>query len=209
MFLDAGYSVLAPDSRAHGASGGDLVTFGYFEREDVLRWTQWLRRQGCRRIYGLGESLGGSVLIQAAAREPVFTAIVAECAYRDLPSVAEYRMVRALGGPEFLARPFIRSLLASAVLYGRVRYGFDLTDTSSERAVNVPLLLIHGDADHATPPEHSQAIAASALNAELWIVPGAGHTTASRTEPAEFRRRVLDWFATADSRTATRVRLPQ
>lgn len=36
MFLESGYSVLVPDSRAHGRSGGDLVTYGLLERYDVL-----------------------------------------------------------------------------------------------------------------------------------------------------------------------------
>jgi pimeloyl-ACP methyl ester carboxylesterase len=37
-FVRAGYSVLAPDARGHGASAGDLVTFGVLEANDVLRW---------------------------------------------------------------------------------------------------------------------------------------------------------------------------
>lgn len=203
MFLESGYSVLAPDSRAHGTSGGEFVTFGFLERADVLRWAVWLTAQGCRRVFGLGESLGGSILIQAAADRPAFAAIVAECPYRDLPSVAEYRMVRALQAPEILRRPLVQSLLASAFLYARLRYGLDLRDTSAEqsaRRLTTPLLLIHGDEDHATPKDHSQAIAAGARNAKLWIVPGALHTGASAREPVEFRRRVLEWFSTHGAR---------
>jgi predicted acyl esterase len=32
MFLNEGYAVLAPDSRAHGASEGQFVTYGLLER---------------------------------------------------------------------------------------------------------------------------------------------------------------------------------
>jgi dienelactone hydrolase len=78
MFLNEGYSVLLPDSRAHGASGGQLVTYGLLEKYDVIAWADWMKRTGCHNLYGLGESLGASILIQAAAVAPAFTAIVAE-----------------------------------------------------------------------------------------------------------------------------------
>jgi predicted alpha/beta-fold hydrolase len=63
MFLQAGYSVLLPDARAHGSSGGELVTYGLLEKHDVLGWVAWLTSAGCTSIYGLGQSLGGATLI--------------------------------------------------------------------------------------------------------------------------------------------------
>jgi hypothetical protein len=36
MFLNEGYAVLVPDSRAHGASGGAFVTYGLLEKYDVI-----------------------------------------------------------------------------------------------------------------------------------------------------------------------------
>ena len=38
FMLDAGYSVLLPDSRAHGESGGGVVTYGVKESHDVHDW---------------------------------------------------------------------------------------------------------------------------------------------------------------------------
>jgi dipeptidyl aminopeptidase/acylaminoacyl peptidase len=193
MFLEAGYSVLAPDSRAHGASGGELVTFGVLEADDVVRWAEWLRNRGCRRLYGLGESLGAAILIQAAAKEQVFAAVVAECAFRDLPSIATYRVAKSAHVPEFVAK----ALVVGAVVYGRGRYGLDLTEASpveSAKRLRTPLLLIHGTKDDNTPPAHSQAIADGGTRSELWLVPAAGHTNASAVQPVEFRKRVLEWF---------------
>lgn len=60
LFLDQGYLVLLPDSRGHGTSGGSLVTYGLWEKYDVLDWARWMRQQNCRALYGLGESLGGA-----------------------------------------------------------------------------------------------------------------------------------------------------
>jgi fermentation-respiration switch protein FrsA (DUF1100 family) len=90
MFLNQGYAVLLPDSRAHGASEGRFVTYGLLEKYDVLAWASWMKRAGCANLYGLGESLGASILIQAAAVQSVFAAIVAECPYADLREIAEY-----------------------------------------------------------------------------------------------------------------------
>ena len=36
MLIIHGYSVLLPDSRGHGASGGDVVAYGELEKLDVL-----------------------------------------------------------------------------------------------------------------------------------------------------------------------------
>jgi fermentation-respiration switch protein FrsA (DUF1100 family) len=68
--VPGGYNVLAFDFRAHGASGGQLSTFGDLERRDVLGAVRWLRanrRQQARHIYGVGASMGAAALIAAAA----------------------------------------------------------------------------------------------------------------------------------------------
>jgi hypothetical protein len=81
MFLSQGYAALPPDSRAHGISGGELVTYGLLEKFDVIAWALWMKQAACRKVYGLGDSLGASILMQAAAVQPAFAAIVAECPY--------------------------------------------------------------------------------------------------------------------------------
>ena len=40
-----GYTVLLPDSRAHGSSGGAIVTYGVLEKYDVLQWADWMRNK--------------------------------------------------------------------------------------------------------------------------------------------------------------------
>ena len=80
----------------------------------------------------------------------------------------------------------------------RLRYGFDFAQASPRAAISrtqTPILLIHGIEDQQTPASHSIAIAAANPATALWVVPGAGHTAAAASSPAEFRRRVLEWFA--------------
>ncbi len=192
------YSILAPDSRAHGASGGEFVTYGLLEKYDVVAWTRWMRSQGCAKIYGLGESLGASILIQAAAVEPAFAAIAAESPYADLREVAEYRLTKPFGRLGCIAAPLAKLAVESGMLYARWFDGLDLRQVKPLQSIaqaSTPILLIHGLSDDRTPPAQSQKLAAANPRDSLWLVPNTGHVRAYTTEPDEFGRRVLGWFA--------------
>jgi dipeptidyl aminopeptidase/acylaminoacyl peptidase len=197
MFLDRGYAVLLPDSRATGASGGEFVTYGLLERFDVIAWAHWLKTAGCRKIYGLGESLGASILIQAAATEPSFAAVVAECPFADLRETAEYRVRRKLRLPAFIGSPLAKLVVSCGLLYANLADSLDFRQVSPVNSIqhsSTPILLIHGLNDSRTPPSNSQMLAAANPSDPLWLVPKASHTAASSTEPDQFRRRVLSWF---------------
>lgn len=211
MMLENGYSALMPDSRAHGESGGNAVTFGLLERQDVLGWVHWLKQQGCRNVYGLGESMGASILIQAAAEAPAFSAIVAECPYSSFTAIAEDRVQQRLPLPGWITMPIAKALVPGAILYLRARYGFDLRNVSPEdsaRRLKTPLLLIHGLDDTNLLPRHSERILAAAPGSttRVWFVPGAIHTRAAAAAPAEFRRRVFDWFRSHSSPSLVEVK---
>jgi fermentation-respiration switch protein FrsA (DUF1100 family) len=197
MFTGRGYSALAPDSRAHGESGGDEVTYGLLERQDVLDWAHWLRGQGCQKVYGLGESLGASILIQASAMEPAFAAIVSEGAYADLQDAAEYRLARMLPMRASFARPLAWMAATNGKFYARLFYGLNFNDASPLEAIRhtrTPILLIHGLDDDQTPPEHSRRLAASDPTAELWLVPGLKHFSAYSAGKGEYERRIFAWY---------------
>lgn len=202
-FVEDGYSVLAPDSRAHGESGGDMITYGILEQHDTAQWAHWMRDRGCRRIYGLGHSLGGSMLILANAvePEPLFTAIAADSPFADLLDTAEYRGARILPLPASLAGPLAKLAVTGGGWYTRWWYGLDFDTVSPEAAiarVKTPVLLIHGTRDRNTPPVHSERLAAANPHAtELWLVEGARHVGSYRTAPEEYMRRVTEWFARA------------
>ena len=198
LFLDAGYSVLLPDSRAHGSSGGELVTYGLLEKIDVLSWANWLRQHDCKALYALGESLGGSVLIQAAALGTDFRAIVAESPFADLPAIAEFRVRQIFHFPPLLQSLIPPLLVENSMTYAKFRYGIDLRQVQPIKSISrttTPILLIHGLQDSRTPYWHSQALARADAQSVLWLLPNAEHTGAYSASPTEFRRRVLGWFA--------------
>ncbi|MFN0167390.1 MAG: alpha/beta hydrolase [Bryobacteraceae bacterium] len=196
--LERGYSVLVPDSRGHGVSGGDLVTYGLRERDDVRRWADWLYREHPpRALYGLGHSLGAAILIQSLDCEPRFRAIVAESAFSTFRQIAYDRIGRYTGVPRPARRLFV-PLVEPAFWYARWRYTIDFVRVSpaeSLRRTRVPVLLIHGTADTETEPHHSRDLhAANPESTELWEVEGARHIHVFARAPAEYVQRVTGWF---------------
>ena len=94
-----------------------------------------------------------------------------------------------------LFRPFSWTLLYR----GEKLTGIPLSEISPEKAVAArpfPVLLICDEKDAALPCRHTRLILAAARGPkEFWEVPGAFHTAAIGFQPAEFQRRVLDFFA--------------
>jgi pimeloyl-ACP methyl ester carboxylesterase len=64
-------------------------------------------------------------------------------------------------------------------------------------AIEVPVLLVHGDADAYFPLRHVQDLAAAAPTAALWIERGMGHAETATTP--ELTARIADWVAGAVS----------
>jgi|SRR5688572_22641138 len=198
MLLRNGYRVLTPDSRGHGASGGDLVTFGIHESEDMRRWSQWLREtHGAKAVYALGESLGAATALQSLGERAPFEAVVAECPFAAFPPIVYYRLGWRMGLPQEWTA-ILSPVIETAFAYTRLRYRLDLRLASPLDAVTrarVPILLIHGVSDVNIPPEDSRRLAACNRKfVELWEVPGAGHADAFDVAPVEFERRVLRLF---------------
>jgi uncharacterized protein len=166
----------------------------------VHRWVSWLmEEEHPLRVFGLGESLGGAVLIQSLSVEQRFNAIVADSAYSSFERIAQDRVAQRLPFPAKIGRIVAEPPIWAGFLYARWKYGLDFRKASPEaalaRSTGTPVLLIHGLYDSLTPPEHSEILEASnRRDTTLWLVPGAGHTGAFGVEPVEFERRVLDFY---------------
>ncbi len=199
------YSVLLPDTRAHGVSGGEIATYGLKESDDIHQWVNWLDENDHPHcIFGLGESMGAAQLLQSLGPERRFCAVVAESSFATFREVAYARFGRPFDTGPWLGMTFFRPTVDVGFLYVRLRYGLNMETASPEQAVvgtNVPILLIHGLDDRNIPPYHSDQIRArNRSDIELWNVIGAGHTGAHQVAPQEFHRRVLNWFSTHSSK---------
>lgn len=198
------YSVLLPDARAHGLSGGEVASYGIGEADDIHEWVNWLEENNqpsC--IYGFGESMGAAQLLQSLAKESRFCAVVAESPFATFREVAYARFGRPFHTGPWLGRTFFWPTVEVGFLFVRWGYGLDMEAASPEHAVagtHVPVLLIHGLSDTNIPSYHSDLIhAQNRARVVVWHLSGAGHCGAYEASPDEFDRRVLEWFSTHTS----------
>ncbi len=201
FLLTHGFTVLLPDARAHGISGGALATYGLLERNDIHQWLDLLSAETHPRcIYGLGESMGAAELLQSLQGDARFCSVVAESSLSDFREIAYDRMGQPFHRGPWVGRTLLRPLVDIAFLRARWKYKLDMEQISPSDAVavsHIPVLLIHGQIDSNIPVRHSQLIHARSPSNAFWEVPGADHCGAIATAPKEFESRLLGWFVPA------------
>lgn len=145
-WLAAGVNVFVFDYRGYGRSQGRPSEEGTYR--DAQAAYQWLRQKGFAgtNIVAFGESLGGGVAAELAAREPV-GGLVLQSTFTSIPDV----------GAELFPWLPVR-------WFGRIRY-----DTRSKLpGLRVPVLVMHSPADELVGIHHGRANFAAANEPKLF-----------------------------------------
>ena len=193
------YSVLIPDARGHGDSGG-LATYGIREADDIHHWVDWIEtNEPARCMYGLGESMGAAQLLQSLPREPRFCAVVVESPFASFREVAYARFGRPLHTGPWIGRSFFRPTVDTGFLCLpeiRLKHGKRVSGKGGRRSE-----------DSSAPHSWARRQKYSALpfgldqSQEPYLCRGVegtrcrSDTGAHAVAPQEFERKVLEWFA--------------
>jgi uncharacterized protein len=193
--VESGYSVLAFDLRGHGESGGDMVSGGYFEKEDLGGAVQYALSRGCDKVGVLGFSLGAvTALLEAAANKEI-DAVVADSSFADLQDIMQSEFSHRTGAPGIFLHPLLFLIKAF--------YGVDFQAIQPVKYVPQiaprPVLFIHGEKDETIPVDHAYRLLQASRNPlnEVWIAPGSAHVRAYADHPEEFIQRVVAFFEKA------------
>lgn len=175
LLADAGYASLLLDLRAHGKSGGEYCTFGYYEKHDLRAVADTLEALFPGRAMGIwGTSLGGAITLQSMAIEPRYRFGIVESTFDEFDKVAmEY------GAKWFFG---IRSTwLTNRVIQksGQIAH-FDPDAVKPVRAagrIDRPVLFLHGEQDSRIPLAFGKRnFDSCAAEIKYWHpVVGAGH----------------------------------
>jgi dienelactone hydrolase len=186
-----GYGVLVFDRRGEGESDGDPNVFGWDGARDVHAAVAYLRSRrdvDPTRIGGIGLSVGGEVLIQAAAESRALRAIVTEG--------ASGRSVRDdLANPDTRWQETLGDTVATA---GTALFTSSLPPTDLQALVpriDAATFFIYGENGQPSEEPANKAFYHSARGPkQLWEVPGSGHIGGTEARPDEYERRVVAFF---------------
>ena len=194
--VESGFNVLLFDLRAHGSSGGDRVTGGINEAQDVLGAYDYLVATGATpdRVGVLGMSMGAGTSVLAVAEEPAIRALVADSPYARVSQLVAFEIGRKTPIPGWIAPVFVPGATVIADMVFDVDLG-KLVPEEAVESIGFPILVIHGDADTRIPTDHGMRVYEAAYpGSEMWVVPGVDHLDAFKTHPEDYVNRVVPYF---------------
>ncbi len=192
---DFGFNLFYFDFRASGESKGNVSTVGYLETKDfqaALDFLKTRKPETTGHVGAYGTSMGASVVIYAASRNPELRCVVVENAF------CSYNQVVGKWGWIKMSVPYY-PLIPLTLFFVRMKLGIDPEIFSPIYNVNKisprPIMFIHGSHDSLVPADEIKHLFYKAGNPkELWIVPGAAHGKCSETGGPEYRKRVDKFF---------------
>jgi uncharacterized protein len=162
-YADKGYNILLPDSRAHGDSDGDLVTYGQLEGQDVANWMQWVLDQcgsdtkiilhGCD--LGANAALAGAKIAQQdSALSDSVTFVVAESPVVNLYDAGKFLLNKQFNLPSMM--------MPLTAMFGRDKLGESMKSVDLAEMTEgstVPALFLEGTQDKVIDPDSVTAFA--------------------------------------------------
>jgi uncharacterized protein len=189
MLAANGYGVLALDNPGNGESEGHSNGLGDNAQPAIDAALDYLAARpdvDPSRIAGVGTSLGGEVLLEAAARDQRLRAVVSDGAMRpeDGMDVRDTSALeRAMLWPATQAIRGISGMRPAPSLFPLI-----------PRIAPRPTLLIAGGQAKGEVETNERYRDAGGSSVDLWAIPDAGHTGGLRTHPREYEARVIGFL---------------
>jgi fermentation-respiration switch protein FrsA (DUF1100 family) len=191
MLIRHGFGVLLVDARGYEGSQGDSNLFGWDDAKDIDAAVAWLRKQPDvrnGRIGGIGFSVGGEMMLQAAASNTGLHAVVSEG--------AGVRTVREdlLRGPRgWFALP--EAMLQSAAL--AVMSGTTPPPSLKELTPRIAprhLFLIYAGRGAGGEKFNVDYYRAAHAPKALWKIVEAHHVGGYQARPHQYEQRIVAFF---------------
>jgi fermentation-respiration switch protein FrsA (DUF1100 family) len=191
MLVRHGYGVLLLDARGYDGSDGASNMFGWGETKDINAAVAWLQRQpdvDSGRIGGIGFSVGGEMMLEAAAENSELRAVISEGA--GIRSIREELIYGARAIPALPAQAVQTAALS--VLSGTAPPPslYDLVQRIAPRSV----FLIYAEHGAGGEELNEDLFRAAREPKQVWRVDGAGHTGGLTAQPRAYEKRVVGFL---------------
>ena len=191
MLVRHGYGVLLLDARGYDGSEGDPNLFGWAGTRDIDAAVAWLQRRADvtgDRIGGIGFSVGGEMMLQAAASNTGLRAVVSEGA--GVRSIRE-DLIRGPRG--WLALPESAVQTAAVAVLSGTTPPPSLTDLVP-RISPRPLLLVYAGHGGGGEELNADYYRAALAPKGVWKIAEAGHVGGLQARPRAYEERVTRFF---------------
>ncbi|KAL5701655.1 hypothetical protein ACHQM5_026970 [Ranunculus cassubicifolius] len=159
ILLPSYITVFTLDFAGSGLSGGEHVTLGWYEKDDLTAVVNYLRSEGNVSCIGLwGRSMGAVTSLMYGAEDPSIAGMVLDSPFSDLVELMmelvdtyKYRL------PKFTVK-FAIQFMRKAI---QKKAKFDITELNTIKVAKscfVPVLIGHGMDDDFIQPHHSERI---------------------------------------------------
>ena len=198
MLARHGFGVLLFDRRGEGKSEGDPNSWGWGGEADIKAAIAYLKTRldvEPDRIGGIGLSVGGEMMIEAAAETDELKAIVSEGAgarstredmdTEDGPALVKWTVGLAMSAAKTAAVAVSSNQAPPA----------DLKQLAAK--ADQPMLLIAAPESGHGEELNRAYHAAAGGNSTLWEIPESGHVGGQKARPEEYERRVVGFFEEA------------
>ena len=176
FYYQNGFSLFLPDQRTHGESEGKYITFGAFERYDIVDWCKYIdnfTNSTCEFILS-GVSMGATTVLLAAAEPDMIKLnyITADCGF-----TSPRRIFTDVFKQWYHLPPFPILNIADIICKNLAKFSFDeFTTLEAVKRLKAPVTFIHGEADDFVIPQNSRdAFDACTVEKQLITVEGAEH----------------------------------
>lgn len=153
-FRKLGYHTFLVDFRAHGSSGGNTCTIGFYESEDVELAYDFIKDKGEKNIILWGISMGAAAVTKAMndySLQP--QKVILEMPFASILQAAEGR-IKMMGLPGQPLATFI-------TFWGGLEHGFwafGMKPSEFASKIKVPVLLQWGRQDPRVQQEETEAV---------------------------------------------------
>ncbi len=197
VYYEMGFSILIPDQRAHGKSGGRYITYGVKERFDCAAWARYGKETlGKKRMILDGISMGGTTVLLAteAGLPNEVRGIIADCSFTSPHEIIS----RYITGMKLPARPIMPCLnIFLNLIAGYDAYSVSTVD-AMRRNKKIPVLFVHGEDDNFVPCDMSRrAYEACTAKKHIVTVPGADHGMSYLTDTERLNRELRSFISEA------------
>lgn len=195
MYLNMGFNVLLFDSRAHGESGGESYSYGFYEKYDLDQVLTYVNTRFTNGFIGVhGESMGAATcLLHAGMKDKTAEAdfYIADCGYSDLKTLFRHRLKEDFKLPNL----FIIEAASIATKWHEGYWFSQVSPIEYLDQVSTPILFIHGTQDDYVPTFMAHQMFQKKAGAKsLYLSEKSEHGTSFGDSPEVYRKAIEDFL---------------